>query len=191
MQKLSETRVMEVVAALAGAVVGALAGYFLNAKVWEPQRVREKRSRLAAALLAEAKAWKELYWQVFGEYLETLEPGKPLGSMMLVTHQNLLVVYDNNAGDIGLFPQADIQLIVRTATLTKGYLETLNQQHDEISRWTDLIHESSRAGMPEAAKNAKRFRDEARVAAADTLRKQSRGMLQALDAAIEALGKYT
>jgi hypothetical protein len=41
--------------------------------------------------------------------------------------------------------------------------------------------------MPEAATNAERFLGAAKVAAADTLRKQSREMLQAVDAAIKAL----
>jgi hypothetical protein len=93
---------VEIVAALAGAVVGALVGYFLNAKIWEPQRTREETRRLAAALLVEAKAWKELYWEVLGKDIETLESGQPLGSLMLVPGHNLLVVYDSNAGKIGL-----------------------------------------------------------------------------------------
>jgi hypothetical protein len=71
---------------------------------------------------------------VFGEYIETLEPGKPLGDMMISAHQNLLVVYDNNADKLGSLPEADIQLIVREAAPTKNLPETMT--HEDNINWS-------------------------------------------------------
>ncbi len=65
---------------------------------------------------------------MFGEYIEMLEPGKPLGGMMIFAHQNLLVVCDNNADKLGSFPEADIQLILGAAAPMKGHLETMTQE---------------------------------------------------------------
>jgi len=193
---------MELVAALGGAIVGALAVYVLHVKVEEPERTRQETRRLAAALLAEIEENKERYWKAFGEYLHTLQAGQPLERIAyIITTQDFFSVYDNNTDKLGLFSQPDIRTIVRAMTLWKGYVESINRAHRMISEFTTLMHESARASLmipghpiaelKAAAQNAEKMRGEAQVAMATGLQQESRDLMAAVDEAIVALKKYT
>lgn len=193
---------MELVAALVGAFVGALAVHVLHVRVEEPHDIEQETRRLSAALVAEFEENKERYWKAFGEYLHNLQPGQPLGHLgYLVTTQNFFSVYDNNTDKLGLFKPYDIRVIVRAATLWKGYVESLNGAHRTISEFTTLMHESARASLmvpghtiaelETAARNAEKFRDETQISAAAGLQQESTALMAATDQAVLVLKKYT
>lgn len=181
----------EVWAALAGAIVGSLATY-LGAIRLHQLETKDTRKRFANALLAEAQAGRERYWETFGKHIQALKPGEAWMSVgQIVTTQNFLAVYDSTADKLGLLEPKDIDLVVRAATLTKGHIETINVAYREVSVWTDLMHQSARAGDTQAAQRMENLRDQLRVAAGKGLREESIQLVDAMDKAIAALEKYT
>lgn len=182
---------MEVLAALAGAVVGAVVGYFINARVWGPQQRREETKRLAAALLAEAKTGLERYRAVFGDYIQSVEPGQPLTKLgARVGSQNFFAVFEANADKLGLFRPDDITLIVRAETLAKGIIEGVNQVSATLSGLDTLMHQYGLTRNVAAMENIRRQWETAAVTAGDMLRVESRDFVKAAEAAIYALERY-
>jgi hypothetical protein len=180
---------MQIVAALAGAIIGALVAYVLDASVRAPQRRRDEIRALATALLAELEANLESYWKAFGRHIqEELQPGEPLVRLAIGNAgQNVTPVFDHNAGRLGLLDANDSARIVRAVALFKGHIETAAQRYAEITWFTNQTYESARANQMDVAKRFENFRTKAQIETGNALREQSRELTNAMRDAVETL----
>src|SRR5437588_1267608 len=103
----------ELQAALAGAVVGAVVGYF-SAVVHDWRRDNSERKRVAIALYAELVSLTRRYMRVFGTSIQLWQPGQPLpvSGDPLVRNQEFFSVYEGNTDKLGLFKDEDVLTLV-------------------------------------------------------------------------------
>jgi len=100
---------------------------WLRESVQHGRRVTESKRRVASALLAEAKALRERYLEVFGSRIKQWVPGQPIELGGYVRATNLFAVYDGNTTNLGLFKQKEAEVIVRAYTLAKAHTESIGE----------------------------------------------------------------
>lgn len=165
-----------VVAALAGAVVGAGIG-FLGTLVRDKLAEADERRKLAAALLVELNGNK-LRFQEYGEDLKKLEPSTPLVEIPdRWSGHNFFPVFDGSTYRLGLFKSEDAAIIVRATMQFKILAEHINSIHDR-----ELLH--AHLDVPEHRREDLRKKD------AKDLVSSFQKIFEDADRAINILNRY-
>ncbi len=109
----------EVIAALAGVIVGAVAS-----ELTEHLRIRRSKKALAAALNAEVSALHDRHMEVIGNEIDNLDEDQYIQGSLSIG-EGYFTIFESGANLPGLFDPEDARRIVSFYMRARGHLDSL------------------------------------------------------------------
>jgi hypothetical protein len=128
----------EVIAALAGVIVGAVAS-----ELTEHLRIRRSKKALAAALNAEVSALHDRYMEIIGTEIENLGDAHYIQGSLTIG-EGYFTVFESGASLLGLLDPKDAHRIVSFYMRARGHLDSLRTYKELYENPNVLIPEKVR-----------------------------------------------